>query len=250
MKKMTFIKHAIANQYVKENLDIYKRYLDKHQKRYIENVGLTDEDGNLEEKGFVNRTSIFFRKFYFYFLDFDPIRFDTFMRETSEDFYFFFIKIMRSYPSRFHKIRNEKVTDFLFHADDVVVFFTRAYELHPDIFPLLLNLIRKLEPTKIYSKENDLWNDMVNYDYISPFRGKDLVSSWNNFFDKYFNEMNAFVNRMRKVSFHTWEDIFDSFRESFPDYHFLILMEMTDEYLNKIELMEKKRIDYVSEEEE
>lgn len=245
---MTFIKHAIANQYVKENLDIYKRYLDKHQKIYIENVGLTDEDGNLEEKGFVNRTSIFFRKFYFYFLDFDPIQFDTFMRETSEDFYFFFIKIMRSYPTK--HIPQEDALDFMSHADDVVVFFTRAYELHPDIFPLILQLIRKLEPTKISLDEDGLWNDRESGDYLNLFGGIYAHPCWAHFFEKYFNEMNAFVNRMRKVSFHTWEDIFDSFRCAFPNYNFLILMEMTDEYLNKIELMEKKRIDYVSEDEE
>lgn len=237
---MTILKYNIANPYVRDNLEIYKRYLEQHQNKCISYMGPQGEES------FVRKYNIFFRKLYFYFLDLDPIRFDAFMRETSEDFYFFFLRIMNSCPS----LSYYEALNFLFYVDDVVVFFTRAYELHPDIFPLLLKLIRKLEPTDVSLEEEGIWNDMSNCDYIAPFLGKNLVSSWENFFEKYFNEMNAFVNRMRKVSFNTWEDVFDSFRESFPNYHFLILMEMTDEYLNKIELMEKKRIDYVSEEEE
>lgn len=222
---MSFIQSRVNTSSLQANLDLYNKYIE-----------LYDTKSSYKHGPHL----IFFRQFFFFFLDIDPIHFEQLMNNLSKDFFIFFDNLYSSIGRKSPPHIDLQCTD------DVTVFFTKAHEKDPIFFGCLHMLIKRLNQVDFSVVRdggeyyNHFWwpHSREHRCFVSPiFKPQSDVQD-NSFvyFKKFFIEFTAFQSQMGKISYMEWQEVFDTFHATFDDVHFLNLMEMTDEYFNKIEL--------------
>ena len=118
----------------------------------------------------------------------------------------------------------------------MTLFFTRLFYHNPDRFRDVQLLIKSFA---CFPLESDgFWFDENHLNSIPPterYTFDQPLSKVDSFYFFFLKMFEYFVLRMEKVSFSSWWDVFNLFLKSFPDCHFLCLMEMTEEYLDKLD---------------
>lgn len=223
---MSFIQSRFSTSSLQANLDLYNKYVELY-------------DTKSEYKN--GPHLIFFRQFFFFFLDLDPINFEQLMNNLSKDFFIFFDNLFMSI-----RRKSPYYEPAMQYADDVTVFLTKAYQKDPIFFGCLHMFIKRLNQVDFdvvrggHEYHNGFWypSSREIKCFVSPLfqTQPEVHDSCVVYFKKFFTEFTAFKNQMGKISYLEWQDVFDTFHATFDDVHFLNLMEMTDEYFNKIEL--------------
>lgn len=201
----------------------------------------------------------FFRSLFYYFLDLDSVTFSNLMHTHGEDFYRFFNRMNASS----HYENSDSHTPYI---KDVVVLFTKIYEHLPETWHSVVALIRLLnekipESSEGMGYQDSFWTcdgwDIDCRTSISPIfsfpLNKDMNASENEafaFYSKFQLEFQSFARRMDKIPFVVWADVFNTFYKYKNDSdHFLNLMEMTEEYFNKIDYITQNKEETTEEKE-
>lgn len=174
----------------------------------------------------------FFRALFCFFLDLDSASYKSLLKEHGKIFYMFYKRIV------FFNFREEEVTPYI---DNLVVMFAKIYQFAPEKWISMMSFIKNIHHKNDVTRDCYLFESVPNQNNpqtsiipTSKYNEGNRVSS---FFKVFFEDFEYFIQRLDKISYQTWQDVFDMFFEAFPDTHFLCLMEMTEEYFSKIDYM-------------